>query len=179
MMNVTVRSLNDRSSTISMNMHIKEATGTAHTHHMLHGSKQCKHCWVEPRVTAELTLSEMKNRDGQMSKQKTAFVSAGLRDRKWEAERGRSLRSRCDSKGKTQTFVRKQSSVRLESPADPRRSDGAGQAAHFKARRWLEGGTFWGSWWNATHGACSGRLMKRPETSHPIGEEVRGVRSHL
>lgn len=43
-----------------------------------------------------------ENRDGQMSKQKTASVSAGLRDRKGETERGRSLWSRCDRKGKTQ-----------------------------------------------------------------------------
>lgn len=39
-----------------------------------------------------------ENRDGQMSKQKTAFVSSGLRDGKGQTERGGSLRS----KGKTQ-----------------------------------------------------------------------------
>lgn len=44
--------------------------------------------------------------DGQTSKQKTVFVSAGLRGKKkGQTERGRALRSRCDSKGKTHREV--------------------------------------------------------------------------
>lgn len=111
-------------------------------------------------------LIKAENRYGQMSKQKTVFcLRRPERKRGTDRER-RTLRQKRQQRENTQRgFVRQQSSMRLDPPADQQCSDESGPVARYMAQWWLEGGTFWESWWNATHGACSGRLMKQPETS--------------
>lgn len=62
-------------------------------------------------------LNRDENRDGQMSKRKTAFVSAGLRHRGTDEA---CTKNRCESKEKTERFVTQLcSSKQLDPPCRP------------------------------------------------------------
>ncbi len=126
MLNITVLLLDDR-STISMIMNNRNGTQTACcTTQMLLKSRA--------QSDSRTYLIRDENRDGQMSKQKTASVSAGLRDRKGQTERGRSPQEQMrQERENTERFVRQRSSMRLDSPADRQHSDWAGRAARYMA----------------------------------------------
>lgn len=109
-----------------------------------------------------------------MSKQKTAFVFTGLSDREGQTERD-------DPSGAAEEEQGENSLLDSEAASsyNHQHSAWAGRAARYKARRWLEGGTFWQSWRNATHGASRGKLMKQSREHQPLKHEVRTVSSHL
>lgn len=102
MLNVAVLLLDDRSSTISVIMHKKYTTETAHKPQVAH--IKTMQALLKSRAQSDsrtyLTRDEKQRRTDVQTED--GFVSEGLRDRKGQTERGGSLRSRRDSKGKTQ-----------------------------------------------------------------------------
>lgn len=89
------------------------------TNHMLHRTKTMQ-AMLKSRAQRDSRtyLIRGENRHGQMSKQKTAFVFAGLSDRKGQTEREETPQEQMwEQRENTERFVRQRSSKQLDPTA--------------------------------------------------------------